>query len=201
MRNAIKFWEMRHLIRFTALIILVFSFVSRNTAFSQGSDNLFPVELTFELNSEKKEISVHVVNRSKQEIVVDLSAVKSAQLVYWSLIGKEVISSGYTTPIPSLLSAANFDIIKSSDKDRFVIVPPSNRIDHTIPLTGLLLAVQPFVTKFPDDGFVGVQVYGTGLSVARVQDGISVFDDQLVRAISIGKPLGINKHQLEELLK
>jgi hypothetical protein len=165
------------------------------------SDSLFPVSLSFELVNSQKALKVNISNSSKEVLIVDWKAIKSIQLVYWFMAEGHLICSGYETSMKEDLNAQTFSQLPLGDKGGFVKLSPGEKLEHSIPLRVVLEAVRPLISKIADDSFVGLQIYGDGLSVARIMDKKIVFDDHLYRAISIGKPLAINKQDLIRLLQ
>lgn len=168
---------------------------------SNQRNTFFPVELTFSINIKDKLLSVNVLNRSNEEVVIDLIAVKAVQLVYWFTVGEKLISSGYEAFPRQDVFESDFDKVIASKTDRFIKVPPGKGVEHTIFLDDLLKIIRPLAARIADDDFVGIQLFGTGLSIARARDGRIVFDERLYRTVSSGKPLAIDKQQIEQMLK
>jgi len=184
------------------LSVAILSLCGISSIFAEiDPDSLFPVSLSFELVHAHKALKVNISNSSKEDLIADWKAIKSIQLVYWFTAGGQLVNSGYETPMKEALSAEIFSQIPLGDKGSFVKLSPGEKLEYSIPLNVVLEAVRPLISKIADEDFVGLQIYGDGLSVARIIDKKVIFDDRLYRAISIGKPLAINKQDLIKLLQ
>jgi hypothetical protein len=160
---------------------------------------LFPLELMFAPNIAERCLSIEIVNRSSDNLLIDWEAVKAIQLVYWFQAEGRMKASGYTTALQLPIPLEQLNDPLATPVRRFVSLPPGKSIGHIKKsLNDLLSEVRPYAPKIED--FVGIQLFGTGLSVAVVKNGKAIFDDRLYRALTSGKPKMLSKQDLDQLL-
>ena len=165
-----------------------------------AGDQVFsPLELMFTRNIEERCLSIEIVNRSSDNLLIDLEAVNAIQLVYWFQVDGTAKGSGYTGGMQVPIPREQINHLHEIPSGRFVSLAPGKSIGKiNKSLDDLLAEIRPYAGKIDD--FVGIQVFATGLSVAVVKDGRATFNDQLYGALTSGKPQMLSKQDINHLL-
>lgn len=160
----------------------------------------FPINLSFKLDAANKALEVEILNSGDRTLIVDLMAVKSIQLVYWFTVDGKVISPGYETPTIQDAMSGNFSERLNAFPERFIQIRPNEELRHKIPLDDFLKIFHPFSARFPNNDFVGMQLFASGIAVGNVEDGKVSFKDDFFRSISAARPLAVTKQEIQEML-